>query len=155
MIREIIMILFSRLSLLVKRLTRRVRRLLCPIAQSSKYDEKEELMEAGLMTHDNITSNHRNGCIEKELRVPSIQMSPIDALRRTSHKLVNGTSQVVEPMQGDVMLDASAVKDNIRYLLASKYGIDRQKLAVIIGMQKEHKDNGLEGPVLIDPVRLV
>ena len=86
--------------------------------------------------------------------MPSIQMSSIDALRKPSHKPIN-RSNLVESMQGDTMLDASVVKDNIRYLLANKYGIDRQKLAVIIRMQKEHKENGLEGPVLVDPVRLL
>lgn len=154
MIISFIMILFSRLSLFIKRLTRRVKRLFCSPAQTRKYEGNEELMEAGLLAHESSNNNHRNGYIEREVRVPSIQMSPIDALRKTSHKPIN-RSNLVESMQGDIMLDASVVKDNIRYLLANKYGIDKQKLAVIIRMQKEHKENGLEGPVLIDPVRLL
>lgn len=160
MIISFIMILLSRLSLFIRRLARRVKRLLCPIAQTRRYDEKEDLMEAGLLEHkdtlhtDITNGSRKSGYAGKETRMPSIQMSPIEVMRKSSHKPANQSS-LVESTQMDVLVDASAIKDSIRYLLASKYGIDRQKLAVIIRMQREHEENELEGPVLIDPVKLL
>lgn len=161
MIIVFIMAILTRLSLLVRRIARRVRRaLLCPLGQARRDGAREELMEAGLLAQQEQTScttpaiNHRSGYVEKEIRAPSIQMSSIEVLRKGPHKPANQSS-LMETSQGDVLLDASAVKDTIRHVLASKHGIDKEKLATIIRMQKEHAENELEGPVLIDPVRLL
>ena len=160
MIISLIMVFSSRLSLFVKRLTRRIKRLFCSATQAKGHVEREELMEAGLLPHEatinigSLKTIHKNGYIGKETRVPSIQMSPIEAPRRTVQKSVNRPN-LAESTQADASFETNALKDTIRYLLASKHGIDRQKLAIIIRMQKEHKENELEGPVLIDPVCLL